>query len=227
MPRRAPAALLLLATVALAGCGGEGTGRNLARIALWPFDDLLLPRLPDEPPARPADWSAEPTRAAAPSDEPTVDLGLGRRRARAVLIQQQGERRLWRSPGGVVVATDGARVVGTAGLAETVTATRLDGPDPLDDPRALVGREAATRRTVDLAHAGRGPAGMRFGLALTCRLRAEAQEDAEVVLVEERCRGDAAFTNRFWADRRNGAVFRSQQWIGESTPPLVMEVVGD
>ena len=96
----------------------------------------------------------------------------------------------------------------------------------LDDPKALVGREAATRRTVDLARAGQGPAGMRFGLALTCRLRADLSEEEDALLVEERCRGDARFTNRFWADPRTGAVFRSEQWIGEQTAPLRLEVLG-
>jgi hypothetical protein len=225
MQRPVRAALPLLAALLLAGCGGEGTGRNLARIALWPFDDLLLPRLPDEPPARPADWSAEPPPDTPDPVEPAIRLGLGRRHARAVLVQGQGERRLWRSPGGVVAATDGARVVATAGLSKSVTATRFDGLDPLDDPRALVGREAATRRTVDLARAGRGPAGMRFGLALTCRLRGELRVEEDTLLVEERCRGDARFTNRFWADPRTGAVFRSEQWIGEHTAPLRLDVL--
>jgi hypothetical protein len=64
-----------------------------------------------------------------------VRLALGRREASATLIQEQGQRRLWRAPGGVVVSTDGARIVATAGLPQMVMATRFDGPDPLEDPR--------------------------------------------------------------------------------------------
>ncbi|MBW8271388.1 YjbF family lipoprotein [Caldovatus aquaticus] len=230
--RRAPRLLpplLAAALLATPGCGRIAAS-DLARAALWPFGDLLLPRDDGAIPDREVDWSAEPQRAAPPSPEegPALSLRLGGRRARALLIQEEGERRLWRSAGGLVVATDGARVVATAGLAERVTATRFDDPDPLEDPRALVGREQRARRTVDLARAGRGPSGMRFGLVLTCRLRGAALPEAgeEVLLIEERCSGDARAVNRFWADARTGAVFRSEQWIGEDTPPLAMEVVG-
>lgn len=232
-PRRCRAPLLLppllaAALLAMPGCG-QTTAGDLARAMLWPFGDLLLPRDDGAIPDRPVDWDAEPRRGTArpPEKGAALSIRLGGRRARALLIQEEGERRLWRSAGGLVVATEGARVVATAGLAERVTATRFDDPDPLEDPRALVGREHRARRTVDLARAGRGPSGMRFGLVLTCRLRGvPLPEDAEVLLIEERCGGDARVANRFWADARTGAVFRSEQWIGEDTPPLVMEVLG-
>ena len=124
-------------------------------------------------------------------------------------------------------------MVATAGLSEMVAATRFDGPDPLDAPTELPAHgEARTRRVVDLMRAGRRPSDMRFGITLDCRLRAAPAAPAaaaagEALLVEERCRGDAAFTNRFWADPRTGSVFCSEQWIGEDVPPLVVEVVAN
>ena len=221
-----PVLPLLALILAAPGCGQTTMG-DVARAALWPFGELILPRGEGVEPERPVDWRAEARHDGTQSPEvPALSLRLGSRRARALLIQEQGERRLWRSAGGVVIATDGARVVATAGLAERVTATRFDDPDPLEDPHALIGRERRARRTVDLARAGRGPSGMRFGLVLTCRLRGAAvPEDDGVLLIEERCSGDARFTNRFWADARTGAVFRSEQWIGADTPPLTMEVL--
>jgi hypothetical protein len=215
--RLAPPLLALF----LAACGGTPAA-DIARAALWPVGGLLIPDREAEP-QRLAEWTDE-GEAESPA-EPALLLSLGARRATATLVQQQGERRLWRSPGGVVVATEGPRIVATAGLSEMLSGTRLDGPDPLRDPRALTGGEARLRRVVDLARAGGGPAGMRFGLALQCRLRAEP-EDADTLLVEERCAGGGArFTSRYWADARTGAVFRSEQWIGERTPPLVVEVL--
>jgi hypothetical protein len=104
----------------------------------------------------------EPDRMAIAereSDEgdgtPFLRMALGRREATASLMQTQGQRRLWRAAGGVVVATDGARVVATSGLPQMVMATRFDGPDPLEDPKSLIGRSAEARRLVDIAGAAR------------------------------------------------------------------------
>ena len=175
----------------------------------------------------------EPDRmaiAAAESDEEdegvqNVRLALGRREATASLIQEQGQRRLWRAPGGVVVATDGARVVATSGLPQMVTATRFDGPDPLEDPKALIGRSVEARRLVDIMGAARDPASMRFGLSFDCRLRGFRTEEAHTILVEERCRvpGFSAISNRFWADERTNRVGFAQQWVGPGISPLSLD----
>jgi len=147
---------------------------------------------------------------------PSLRLSWAKGQALALLIQANGENRLWRSAGGVVVATDGARVVATAGLREWIASTRLDGPDPLDEPLALVGRSTGLRRQVDLVRGDRAPETMRFGVALTCRLGA-AYEGAAVV-VRESCRGGGTggFTNRYWADPGSGGIYRSEQWVGEA-----------
>jgi hypothetical protein len=174
---------------------------------------------------------AEEVPAAAQvqaAGEPALYLRWGSRAAVAVLAQQSGENRMWRSPGGVVVATDGARVVATAGLRDWLASTRLDGPDPLDEPLALLGREAPLRRQVDLMRSDRSPDGMRFGLSLSCRLRGRLTEGGEAppaLLVVERCRGGGEnFTNRFWADPQTGGIYRSEQWIGPQGP-LWVEVI--
>ncbi len=165
-------------------------------------------------------------RAEPPPEGAALRLWLGSRRSHAMLVQATGERRLWRTPGGFALATDGARVVATAGLAQALVASQQDGADPLADPRALLARGRNLRRQVDLGSRDREPGGMRFGLQLDCRLRARpVPEDAATLLVEERCSSPqlAEFTNRFWADAETGAVLRSEQWIGPDLPALRLE----
>jgi hypothetical protein len=204
----------------LAGCG-QTTTADVVRVLVWPIpvpDSWFGPPSTD----RAARWDRG--EAAAPPGRPALLVSLRQRQAVALLHQTQGERRLWRSAGGLVVATDGARVVATSGLEDSLAATRFEGPDPLAAPLELTGEDRGTRRVVDLMRRGRQPDGMRFGLIIDCTLRrAEATE--EVVMVEERCRGDATFTNRFWADPRSGAIFRSEQWIGPRLPMLAVEVL--
>ena len=200
-------ALLLTFLLALAACA-DGSG----------FAGFL----PGGEPDRLA--IAEIESAEAEESGEVLRLALGRRRATAALIQQQGSRRMWRAPGGVIVATDGARVVGTAGLPQMVMATRFDDADPLTDPRALLTRTAETRRLVDISGAARDPASMRFGLSFDCRLRAAETADG-FILVEERCRvpGLSPVVNRFWADRETGVIAYAEQWIGPGLGPLALD----
>jgi hypothetical protein len=161
---------------------------------------------------------------AAPVQGPSLLL-QGPRQAVLVPASGTGTRQVWRGEGNVALATDGPRVVATAGLAQAVMATRFDGPDPLKDVRALTGREAAARRTVDLAGSDREAASMRFGIVLDCVLR--ARPDAGWLLVEERCAGAVpSFTNRFWADPATGVVWRSEQWAGDGVGMLSLQLRG-
>ena len=176
---------------------------------------------------------AEPDRlaiAAAESGElpqgvPRLRLQIGGRSASAALIQQQGSRRLWRAPGGLVVATDGARVVGTAGLSTIITGTRFDGPDPLENPAELLRNSAQSRRLVDTAGASRRPETMRFGIAFDCRLRAGPAAEAGFVLIEERCRvaSGPAVANSFWAEGTQGRITHAEQWVGEGLPMMRLQ----
>jgi hypothetical protein len=162
--------------------------------------------------------------AAVPADGPVLLL-LAPRQVALVPVSEAGGRRLWRGEGNIAIATEGPRVVATAGLPHMVMATRFDGADPLEDPRALVGRQAPLRRVVDLSGAARDPAGMRFGLALDCILSGRPEEG--LILVEERCTGDGvAFTNRFWAAAGTGAVLRSEQWAGDAIGMLSIRMEG-
>jgi hypothetical protein len=123
---------------------------------------------------------------------------------------------LWRSEDGIAVQLLHGRVVATAGLGTLLMATRFETPDPLADPRALIGREVTARRSVDLSGPDRAAETMRFGVALTCTLRGTAE--GGWVMVEERCTGDGlAVANRFRAEM-NGRVVESAQWIGGATP---------
>ncbi|EFH09476.1 YjbF family lipoprotein [Pseudoroseomonas cervicalis] len=176
--------------------------------------------------APPREERAEPLPelAASEDDTPSLRLSWPGGSAIALLIQQNGETRLWRSQGGVVVATEGARITATAGLRQWIAASRLDGPDPLEEPLSLAARPATLRRQLDLMDSRRQPEGMRFGVALNCRLSAAPQGDA--LLLSERCHGAGTpgFTNRYWADPATGGIWRSEQWVGEAGM-MRMEVI--
>jgi hypothetical protein len=159
-------------------------------------------------------------------DGPVLRLNLGGRRAHARLLSEIGERRLWRTPAGLTLATEGGRVVATSGLNQSLTATRFETADPLLEPRGLLDRPRSVRRELDLATRAREPGGLRFGVLVQCRLRgALLAEDRATLLVEERCTAATLpdFTNRFWLEAASGAVLRSEQWIGPGLPLLRLE----
>ena len=168
---------------------------------------------------------APPLEDLPESEGRGLRLWVNGRPSHAVLLQEIGERRVWRTAAGVVVATEGGRVIATAGLGQMLAATRFEGPDPLASPAVLLDHPAEARRLVDLMAADREPDGMRFGVALDCRLRADRTADAEVLLVQERCRtaGRSGFTNRFWVEAEGGAVLRAEQWVGPRVPMLTIE----
>lgn len=214
----------VLSLLLLAGCGQLRWGDVLYGQSLW--DGTLWAEVGRV--LEPADPPDPPNDAALPEGR-TLRYALGRRSGTARPVQEIGERRLWRDRGGLVVATDGARVVATSGLPEVLAATRFDGPDPLANPALLLDQPAEAWRVVDLMRADREPDGMRFGISVQCRLRATRSErDATLLLVEERCRakGTERFTNRFWADAETGAILRAEQWVGQGVPPMVVEFNG-
>lgn len=194
--------------------------RATIRPAGWALLALAaLPACESPAPVRREELALPPLRAAA-VEAPALELRFGNRRDVAVLIQQNGALRLWRSPGGLVVATEGARIVATAGLPTWLTATRRDGADPLDDPFAIGEQESRVRRVMDFATSDRDPDGMRFGLASTCALRRIAVEGEPVI--QERCGGPAgSYVNRFWLDATTGAIWRSEQWVGAGSPIIL------
>ena len=153
---------------------------------------------------------------------PALLVRSGRQTLVLLPVQQSGSRLLWRGEGGFALATEGARIVGTAGFGQMLSAARAEGPDPLEEARALTGRQATARRTVDLSGAGREAESMTFGLTLDCSLQGEATDG--VLLVTERCTGrEVAFTNRFWFDAATGLPLRTEQWVGSEVPALNIE----
>ncbi len=143
------------------------------------------------------------------------------RAATLVPIQANGARRLWRGEGGVALATEGARVVAAAGFGQILMATRFDSPDPLANPIALLAAPVGARRQLDLSAESRDPASMRFGLVLECTLA--ARREGTLILVEERCQAAGAdIENRFILTEA-GVPIRSEQWIGDAAPPLLVQ----
>jgi hypothetical protein len=218
---------LLCLLLPLAACSGGSADAMTERTGL----SALLPDNPLN-----GLFTPSPLASPWPEDEaegPALRLTLGRRSAGARMVHQQGARQMWRTRSGVVVALDGARVVATSGLPTLLAATRFDGPDPLAEPLRLRGQPAEARRVLDLMSASREPAGMRFGVALQCRLSAatqlaepSAEEDVEEgwLAITERCRADGLrpITNRFWADPRTGEMLYSEQWVGPGLAYLRM-----
>jgi hypothetical protein len=217
--------LLILLPLLLGACEASDMGEmgrtaeNALRASVFlpPRQDGLTPHR-YEPPS----GALEETEVAV-TDGPTLLVTYGSQRKVMTMIQGNGEQRMWRSPDGMVLATDGARVVATGGTATNIAATRFDSPDPLADVTTLEERPATARRVVDLVPASRDPDRMRFGLALECRMR--AARVTEGLYVEERCGGGARFVNRYWADAETGAVWRSEQWIGMDSRPVTIEVI--
>ncbi|MCQ4161425.1 YjbF family lipoprotein [Roseomonas sp. GC11] len=216
MPRALPSPrlmrLLPVLLLALGGCASE-----LASL------QYMLPEMPeifsrsDRPDPLPEISTAE-------DGTPSLRLSWRGRRAIALLVQQHGETRLWRSQGGVVVATDGARITALAGLRQGIASSRLDGPDPLNDTLLIPRRPVALRRQLDLIGRDNRPEGMRFGVMLNCRV--SATTEGEALLVREQCNGAGTrFTNRYWADPVSGGVWRSEQWVGEAGGMMEVEVV--
>jgi hypothetical protein len=187
--------------------------------------DTLFARYADTAWTEAVELAATPLEDLPEAEGPALRLWIRGRPTAAMLLQEIGERRIWRTAAGQVVSTEGGRVTATAGFRQYVAATRFDGPDPLANPAELLDQPAAARRLVDLQEPNSGPEGMRFGLALNCRLRAEATEDSEILLVRESCRsrGRPGFTNLFWVEAAGGAVVRAEQWIGPAMPMLLME----
>jgi hypothetical protein len=198
-------------------------GRRLRPAAL-----LLLALLPGACGDTPAAQALRRAPQAAPPSVPDGPhlLLVSPRRAVLLPVSGSGPRAIWRGEASnIALATEGARVVGTAGLRQMLMATRFEGPDPLDAPLALRGAEAFARRSVDLAGNERDPATMRFGVSLECRLTGR-DEDGWLVVAERCTGGDAAFTNRFWVQPETGAVLRSEQWAGDEVGLLTLEMPG-
>jgi len=156
---------------------------------------------------------------------PALRVTLNGRPAYARLLQESGNRRLWRTGTGLVVSTEGGRVVATSGAGEVLVATRFTDADPLADPKPLLSEQVIAHRAIDLMAANRAPESMRFGVPVECQVAATTTEDPAILLVEEQCRatGEGRFTNRFWVEAEGGAVLRSEQWIGPGVGLLGVE----
>lgn len=212
--RRRQSLLPILALLGLAGCGATPIAvalRGAQASATAPTG--AAPTGPE---------STRPEFTGPESTRPALRVTGARRPFLFTLVQQSGERRLWRAEGGAALATEGPRITAIAGLGPGLAATRLDQPDPLANPIALLGRSATTRRSIDLRGADGEAAGLRFGVALSCRLAA-VTEGAWLVVTESCTGPDIAFENRFEAEAATGQVRRSRQWVGDAV--LVVEAL--
>ncbi len=192
----------------------------------WPLIALLLLSACATPTWLTLDWPFGTTEAEEEprDDQPVLRLTRSGRPGFARQVQEQGRQRIWRGRDGLVIATDGARVTGTAGLPNVLVATRFDDGDPIQSPVAIRGNPRDSRRVVDLATPDRDPRNMRFGLVVQCRVFGRMEPDEAGMTVVERCTSPnfRPFRNWFYVDIGTGTVTDSEQWVGPDTPPLRM-----
>ena len=200
-------AAALFLTLMLGGCGvlsGAGLTSPAPQGQLVPPEALAPLAAP--PPGR-ALWA-----------EIGEDAGLARP------VRQEGPRRFWRMDEGLVFVTEGARVVATAGLPVMLLASNAIGDDPLRRAAKPGPGPMRLSHSLDLAGADGRPDQMRFGQVVQCRMEAEEPPIGGLIERVEICEGSAFFSNRFWFRAADGALIRSEQWIGRGVPPLRLEV---
>jgi hypothetical protein len=203
-------AATLFCTLLLGGCGLLG-GAGLTGLA--PQGQLLPPEAM--------------ASLAVPPEGRALWVEFGEAAGPAHPIRQEGARRFWRMDQGLVLVTEAARVVATAGLPTMLLANAAIGEDPLRRAAPLGPAPLRLAHSLDVADADGRPEQMRFGQVVQCRIEAEEPAIGGVIERQEVCEGAAFFTNRFWFRAADRVLIRSEQWIGQGVAPLRLEVAAE
>jgi hypothetical protein len=221
--------LLVLVTVALAGCGSGGTDPILGA-ALEEAGDLLPIPGREEP---------EP---AAPS-QPITRADIERSNTAAIWARLEGDQAptlmyaVASNRGGVTymsgfrqaVVMRGSLVAGTRGLGTNLMAAWSDGRDPLVQATPPGSWPARMVRHYEF------PSDGPEGIVMTFDCRFERGGAAEMTILQvrhtgveisETCTGPAgSFENLHFADAGSGFVWRTLQWTGPTMPLIDVQVI--
>ncbi len=135
----------------------------------------------------------------------------------------------WVSADGVVLVTRNGRIIKTAGLPENIIDSRMIGTDPISSAQKIVDPPAPLTREIDI------DVDHQFGLVMNCKVRNLGERkiritelDFETILIRERCKSATlnwSFTNYFWVDPADQFVWKSEQHIARTFPPIVIEIL--
>ena len=159
----------------------------------------------------------------------TARVGSGPQ-ALLLLARQQGDEQHWIS--GLdrsVLALRGGRIVRTFGFPENLKATRQHGADPVNHSLHKLKTPIKGVRYIDL------DLGSRFSLAIDSIFESLGERkirivelDFQTILIREKNSARSLnwhFQNLYWVDPEDGFVWKSQQVIARSFPPVQFEIL--
>lgn len=155
-------------------------------------------------------------------------IGSGQRSV-LVLSRYDGPDLHWVSADRVALTTRKGRLVKTAGLPENLKESAFVEDDPVALGLQSLTGPAKLTRLIDIEP------GAHYGVPVESELIPEATEAIEILdltydTVRVRERGHAplldwSFENLYWAERKNGFVWKSVQFITPGLPSVELEVL--
>lgn len=206
-------------TATLAGCANMGS----PVVAGWQSYRIARKRTRDYP------MSAEQI-AALPYASLGVQVGDGLK-AVVVLAKYDGDKLDWISGDRVVFVTRGGRLVRTVGLPRDLRNSMFQVADPLTavSRHPMAGESVRYVRRIDVTPDD------EFGVAVESELSVEDPEEIRILdrvhattRLRERVRvrrWDWRDENLYWADVRDGFIWRSRQLYCSQVPPITMEIL--
>lgn len=145
-----------------------------------------------------------------------------------VLASSDGGRQLWTSSSRIVIETAAGRIITTAGLPYNLSATQINGGDPISGLPHLHSRAKLSRK-IDLADKN------LYAIETSSIFSAARPATIEIlgtqikaVYATEECTAptlDWTFTNEYWADIRSGLIWRSVQHVHPDMDAIELETL--
>jgi hypothetical protein len=146
-----------------------------------------------------------------------------------VLAKIEGSRQFWLSADNAVLVISNGRIVQTAGFPENLRGTKFIGIDPVNKGLHKPNVIRPSRRTIDVALDN------RYSIPISSQYRLLGEREIKLLgvkintlLVEENNVATSInwqFKNFYWADKFDGFVWKSRQYIARSFPPIEIEVL--
>lgn len=130
---------------------------------------------------------------------------------------------------GSSIVVRGALVTATHGLPKNLSAVKTGIGDPIINQAPVADWPKQVSRNYQFALLNTED----FEVSVVCTLQPVARERIEifelffdVIRVEETCRNPVrTFNNTYWAAPETGFVWKSVQWVGPQTDPIIVEIV--